>query len=182
MSLQICDVTFNSPYLTSSRLLMRPLHAGDVAAVAQLVSVATWPGFEGSATYQAADAMRHVAWCQNQWQCKQPDALHFALILRRQMPLVGLLALHDCDWDLGRAQLGIVLSNFARGRGLAHEACCAVMHHAKTAWQLRSLRWVHETNNPASARLARRLGFALCASPDQHQAYEKKLIKIDALI
>lgn len=73
--------------------------------------------------------------------------------------LVGMMGLHRPGH--GSAELGYWLAPHARGAGLTVEAASAVIDWAFAAdgWGLARLEWRASTANPASAHVARALGF-----------------------
>jgi RimJ/RimL family protein N-acetyltransferase len=61
----------------------------------------------------------------------------------------------------GRAAIAYEMASRYWGRGLAHEACAAMLSHLMEHYEVTSAHAVFKRTNRRSARLLERLGFAL---------------------
>ena len=134
------------PVLETPRLILRPFAEEDADAVFAVYSdreTNTFlPWFPAGTKEEAARlCARHAE-----------ESFSYAICPRGGTP-VGYVHLGKAaPYDLGYALLPAF-----RGRGLATEACAAVMAQAR-ADGLQYLTATHDVNNPASGRVMRRLG------------------------
>jgi RimJ/RimL family protein N-acetyltransferase len=77
--------------------------------------------------------------------------------IRADGVLVGMIALHGVR-D-GAAEIGYWMAAPARGRGYLTEAARAVLDFAFGPMRLQRVEWRAVTDNPASVRIAQKLGF-----------------------
>ncbi|WP_261164955.1 GNAT family N-acetyltransferase [Microbacterium sp. Marseille-Q6965] len=105
------------------------------------------------APYQRTDAEAFVhlvaAWWATGDEC--------TWAIRTQGALVGMIALHGVR-D-GAAEIGYWVAAPARGRGYLTEAAHAVLDFAFGPMRLQRVEWRAVTDNPASMRIAQKLGF-----------------------
>lgn len=140
-------------FARTQRLLLRPIWPEDASALYEAVADeaivrnlarAPWP-------YTQCDAAQFAA--------LEHDEMHpnFMLMLRTDgaPTLVGSCGLADRD---GEVELGYWLARPYWGRGLATEAARAVVGVAKALGH-RKLVSGHFTDNPASGRVLRKVGF-----------------------
>jgi RimJ/RimL family protein N-acetyltransferase len=135
----------------SERLFLRPpfpedweaIHAaiGGDAELARNLARAPWP-------YEASDARDFAALPQD-WRLP-----HF-LVTLPGTGVIGSAGMGECD---GSPEIGYWIAREYRGHGFATEASEAVLRIAQTLGH-RRLTAGHFTDNPASGRVLRKLGF-----------------------
>lgn len=140
-------------FARTDRLLLRPIWAEDAAAlhhaiadeaIVRNLANAPWP-------YTAADAASFAA-------IKQPEMLpNFMLMLRTDgaPQLIGSCGLGDRNGDV---EIGYWIARSRWGQGFAAEAAQAVVDVARALGH-RKLVAGHFTDNPASGRVLRKVGF-----------------------
>jgi RimJ/RimL family protein N-acetyltransferase len=147
--------------LTTKRLTLRVLSEGDVEAI--------WPSVSDP------EVSRYMAWSPH---ASRDETLAFIRDVRRRMAegttiawviedherfcgLVSLIAIarkhRALQYD--KAEFAYWLAADARGRGIATEACQAVMRYAFERLALNKLTVSHVAENGASKGLIERLGF-----------------------
>jgi RimJ/RimL family protein N-acetyltransferase len=141
-------------FARTPRLLLRPGFAEDAPALAAAIAdeaivrnlaTAPWP-------YRMRDAEAYLA-------CPRDPVLPSLLIFERTggaAQLVGSCGLGRRP--SGSVELGYWIATPFWGRGLATEACTALVDIARTLG-LASLEGSHFIDNPASARVLEKLGF-----------------------
>ena len=142
-------------FARTERLLLRPGWADDAPALAEAIgheAVAKklahlpWP-------YGAAEAQ---AFLSRPYDPCAPEALIF-LRTAGKPRLIGGVGLHP---NAGELELGYWISPSYWGLGFATEAGRAMVHVARNALQRRTLAARHFVDNPASANVLHKLGFA----------------------
>lgn len=143
--------------LTTARLVLRPFSAADAPRLVELLAdreiaanTLTIPH-----PYSRADA---DTWLST-LQAKFDEGKHatFAITLRGQGALIGCAGL-NINPDHARAELGYWIGRDHRGRGVATEACAAVIRHGIETLGLERIFAQHYTRNPASGRVLAKLG------------------------
>jgi RimJ/RimL family protein N-acetyltransferase len=144
--------------LHTARLRLRPLRAGDEAAL--------------FAVFGDPQVMRY--WSTPPWADPGPalamiehdlaaepdgDTLRLALVDGRGDELLGTCSLFARSRQSRRAEMGYALARRAWGRGLMHEALRALLDHGFGAWDLNRVEADIDPRNAASARTLQRLGF-----------------------
>src|SRR5829696_5421676 len=141
-------------FARTERLLLRPGWAEDAPALATAIAdemivrnlaTAPWP-------YRLSDAEAFLA------QPRDPVLPSFLIFERTdgEPRLVGSCGLGRRP--SGAVELGYWIARSHWGRGIATEACTALVDIARTLG-LASLEGSHFTDNPASARVLAKLGF-----------------------
>lgn len=149
---------FSQLQLHTDRLQLRPLQAGDAAAVfnmhADPVAMRHWstPAWTDPAQADTliADDLRALP---------VGDHLRLGLQRRADGALVGLVSLFAFHLASRRAELGYLLLRSAWGQGLMHEALQALLDHGFGVLGLNRLEADIDPHNHASARTLQRLGF-----------------------
>jgi RimJ/RimL family protein N-acetyltransferase len=141
-------------FARTPRLLLRPGFAEDAPALAAAIAdeaivsnlaTAPWP-------YRMRDAEAYLA-------CPRDPVLPSLLIFERTGGAAQLVG--SCGLDRrpsGSVELGYWIATPFWGRGLATEACTALVDIARTLG-LASLEGSHFIDNPGSARVLEKLGF-----------------------
>lgn len=142
----------------TQRLLLRPLQHGDAQALHTIFSDPV--------------VMRH--WSTPPWTSMEPaqrmidadlaagpddDWLRLGVVTRDDDALVGTCTLFNHVRGSRRAEIGYALAQRAWGRGLMHEALCALLDHGFGTLDLNRVEADIDPANAASARALQRLGF-----------------------
>jgi ribosomal-protein-alanine N-acetyltransferase len=145
--------------LTTSRLRLRPLHAGDEKALFAIFSdprVMTywshvpWTSVEPAQQMIAADALSMDAGTH----------VRLGIEIRAARSMVGTCSLFNLNAQCRRAELGYALGADAWGQGLMHEALTALLDHAFGKLGLNRIEADVDPRNRRSTRTLERLGFA----------------------
>lgn len=84
---------------------------------------------------------------------------YFAVVLRSEGTLVGVVALRDIDREHAQAELSFWIGRAYWGRGLATEAAGAALRFGFEELELNRVTAYHMVRNVASRRVLARLGF-----------------------
>lgn len=84
---------------------------------------------------------------------------YFAVVLRSEGALVGVVALRDIDREHAQAELSFWIGRAYWGRGLATEAAAAALRFGFEVLDLNRVTAYHMVRNAASRRVLTRLGF-----------------------
>ena len=144
---------------TTDRLVLRPLEKDDqcalmLAAGSRSVSD-TMVSIPHPLTFELAE----------RWIDREQFALlagtSVALTVRewQRSSILGMVTVRSIDLVHSRAELSFWLTEDARGKGYAVEACGILVRHAHTALHLNRIEAYHMVRNPASGRVLARLGF-----------------------
>jgi RimJ/RimL family protein N-acetyltransferase len=159
-------------FAVTDRLLLRPGWIEDAPALAQTIgheqvarnlSRVPWP-------YGAADAERFLA------QPCDPLRPRFLITLRDTGRLIGGIGISD-----DKPQLGYWIARDHWRRGYATEAARAVLAIADESLRLPVLHASHATDNPASGRVLRKLGFVPVGSARRYSAGRRTAVEIRLL-
>lgn len=157
----------------TARLAVQPLslaHAADLAPAMADQKLCTFLAWEPHGTPQQTQAVVQSL-VEGMLRGK---AYHWVAAV--QGKAVGLISLIDVvrshrSWWLGRAELAYWIAPEHWGQGLAAEASRAVMALAFERLGLHRLLVMHASDNPASGRVAQRLGFRRIGT--ERQAFRK---------
>jgi RimJ/RimL family protein N-acetyltransferase len=153
-------------FARTKRLTLRPGWPEDAAALSRAI------GHEAVVTMLA----------QAPWPYARGDAEAFLARPRSVREVFLLILAHEADYPRivggigiqpeagGGHELGYWLTPDAWGRGYATEAGRAVVAIARHALGLRRLVSGHFTDNPASGRVLRKLGFRPCGTAPRYSA------------
>lgn len=154
--------------LVTSRATLAPVADGDAEGLWPHVSNPAITDF--LAWRPHADIAETLAMIAALRQARVEDrGIHWCL--RVGGKIVGLVSLIDVrrshrEWTLERAELAYWLAPEAQGKGLATEACRAVLAFGFGAMGLHKIIVAHASDNPASGAVAARLGF-------RHRGHER---------
>jgi RimJ/RimL family protein N-acetyltransferase len=145
--------------LRSQRLLLRPVHPADAAAIAAYRSLPEVARFQSWESFGPADADRLIA-DQSAVVPGTPGTwLQLALVLSESATVVGDCGIHFRKDDPQQVELGATVAPAHQGRGLASEALRRVLAYVfGTLGKHRALA-VTDAENQAAAALFRRVGF-----------------------
>ncbi|MES2741454.1 MAG: GNAT family N-acetyltransferase [Pseudomonadota bacterium] len=148
---------FSALTLHSARLLLRPLTAGDAAALfaifADPQAMRYWSGPPWTDPAQA-DAM--VA--RSAHQLREGSALRLGL-QTEDGRLIGMCNLHAFFKSNKRCEMGYILGSRDWGCGYMQEALTVLIEHAMTTLGLNRIEADIDPRNAASAKLLQRLAF-----------------------
>jgi RimJ/RimL family protein N-acetyltransferase len=147
------DLVFRTP-----RLVLRPTREADAPRfveiqsnwnVARMLRLARWPA-------DLADMNEWVAEHRREWR----QGLAYRFAIERGGQVVGCVDIDELR--AGRGELGYWLDQAVWGQGLALEAARAVLDWSFAGLRLAGLDSGCAEDNPASAAILTRLGFARC--------------------
>lgn len=146
------------PILTTERLTLRPLAAGDETALFAIFSdpevVRYWSRSAWTDMAQAdemlAAALRDYA---------DGSGLRYGIVLTATGELIGVASAFAFNRDNRRCELGYVLGSRHWGRGYVSEALVPVLEHAFGALGMNRIEADIDPQNLASGRVLEKLGF-----------------------
>jgi RimJ/RimL family protein N-acetyltransferase len=147
------------PVVATGRLLLRPLDARDLGALAAIYGDAAVTRYLQAGPYDAVSG-RRVARALLRRARRRPagGTGTLGVVERRSGRLVGTCGLQPLA-AAGRIELSYVLGRPWWGRGYATEAAGALMRHGFDALDLDELVAVVHPDNAASRRVVEKLGF-----------------------
>ncbi|MEO1659766.1 MAG: GNAT family N-acetyltransferase [Pseudomonadota bacterium] len=142
--------------LRTRRLLLRPPLPDDAAQIAERIGVkeVAWNLGRAPYPYKKSDA---DDWIERVPQGWVDDTAYVLLITHEMDGVIGCVGLDLKPMDVW--EIGYWLGKPWWGRGYVTEATAAVMDWAETAMELRQFASGHFTDNPASGKVLKKLGF-----------------------
>ncbi|MEU0033457.1 GNAT family N-acetyltransferase [Streptomyces sp. NPDC006333] len=147
-------------------LVLRPWRAEDIAALVEVSRDPALRRWTSSVVDNAADGARWVQAQQRSWAAG--DRFGFAVLEAQPGPahpqLVGNVVLKEVTSGKPAAEVGYWTAAHARGRGVAPRALEALTRWAFDTFAadgLERLELVHQVDNPASCRVARKSRYDL---------------------
>jgi len=141
--------------LLTARLTLRPFAVEDAARVLTIETNWNVMRMLRAATFPATLESTHDWLASHETEWRAGTAYRFALIMGG-----ALIGRADVDEIAnGRGVLGYWLDEAAWGQGLATEAAGAVTRFALDTLDLNGLNSSHASDNPASGKVLRKLGF-----------------------
>jgi ribosomal-protein-alanine N-acetyltransferase len=143
----------------TARLTLRPFRPADEAALQTLAGDRAIADTTISVPHPFTSEHAH-AWIAEHGRADS-SSLHryFAVILRAEGALVGVVALRDIDREHAQAELSFWIGRAYWGRGLASEAAAAALRFGFEELDLNRVTAYHLVRNAASRRVLTRLGF-----------------------
>ena len=148
--------------LVGPGLVLRPSGPDDAepfweAVTESVAELSPWMAWchEG---YSREEARVWLETCAAAWD--RADAYDFLVTDRATGALLGACALNQLDHGNRRANLGYWVRTSARGRGVATEAAALAVHYGLGGLGLGRIEIVAAVANPASQRVAEKLGAA----------------------
>jgi RimJ/RimL family protein N-acetyltransferase len=177
------DPTARSPFvlppapaelaLETERLLIRPLTDDDVDAMVAYRGDPEVCRYLPFAPQTAADIRAGVGRLFGSLSLEGESAgVPVGIVRRDDGLLIGDLVLFHLDAVSGTAEMGWVIRADVTGRGYATEACRALLDAAFRIYGVRRVVARIDADNPASARLAERLGMRLEAHLVENDWYK----------
>ena len=143
------------PTLRTERLTIRPMRAGDAAALLALTEEPESRRLTG--THQRFTLEQMQAWCSS--RDEQSDRWDLVIEDATDGSWLGELAVVGWDSDNRSCAIRIALVPDARGRGIGPEAMGAVIDHLFTATPTHRLELDVYAINPRAIAVYERLGF-----------------------
>lgn len=145
--------------IQTARLMLRPFRLEDAEPLRTLASDRAIADTTISVPHPFTSEHAH-AWITGYGRADS-SSLHryFAVILRLEGALVGVVALRDIDREHGQAELSFWIGRAYWGRGLATEAAAAALRFGFEELALNRVTAYHMVRNAASRRVLTRLGF-----------------------
>lgn len=145
--------------LNSTRLCLRRLRPADAQALFAYRSLPEVARYQSWESFGPADAARLIA-DQAQVVENTPGTwVQLALALRESGEVVGDCGIHFQKDDHRQVELGITLAPAHQGHGLAAEGLASVVGYLFESLEKHRVTATVDADNPAAARLFRRLGF-----------------------
>jgi ribosomal-protein-alanine N-acetyltransferase len=157
LSLQQLRMKF--PVLENERLLLRKIELEDSEVLFQYV---TDPLVKRHMSFQPDTLLfpeRLYRYYEESYTSLRD--LHFAVILKETMEMVGICSLQQWSAQNGKAQLGYLVSPSFWNLGIATEAAGLVLHFGVEVLGLNEVEARCEADNPASERVLQKLGLSL---------------------
>ena len=149
---------FSDIRLQTSRLELRPLRAGDEAALFAMHSDPEYMRYGSSLPWtsiqQAEERIR-----DDQQDIREGKHLRLAIVRKADHALVGVCSLFHFDRQNRRAEIGYGIARECWRKGYVHEAASALIALAFSSLELIRLEADIDPRNIASARTLDKLGF-----------------------
>jgi RimJ/RimL family protein N-acetyltransferase len=150
--------TFPDVSISTDRLVLRPLDAGDVPSLTEMMRdelVAAWTSVP--VPYREADA-RDFILRRAPAMRTEGKGIVFAVSEFLTQRLVGLLHLENTDWHVLAAEVGYVTAPWARGEGYASESVLALAQWLFQEQKFERLELRTAADNTAAQQVAQKLG------------------------
>ncbi|MEV7469564.1 GNAT family N-acetyltransferase [Streptomyces kronopolitis] len=150
--------TFPDISISTDRLVMRPLEAADVPALADMMNdelVAAWTEVPQPYTRAAARS-----WVTEDAPAERTAGrgIDFAVTEFLTQRLVGVVRLGNTDWRLRSTELSYIVASWARGEGYASEAALATAQWVFHDQKFERLELRTAAGNTASQQVAQKIG------------------------
>ncbi|MGW3273526.1 GNAT family N-acetyltransferase [Streptomyces kronopolitis] len=150
--------TFPDISISTDRLVMRPLEAADVPALADMMNdelVAAWTEVPQPYTRAAARS-----WVAEDAPAERTAGrgIDFAVTEFLTQRLVGVVRLGNTDWRLRSTELSYIVASWARGEGYASEAALATAQWVFHDQKFERLELRTAAGNTASQQVAQKIG------------------------
>jgi RimJ/RimL family protein N-acetyltransferase len=160
--------------IVAGRYQLRPpslREAEDVLAMSLDPDIRVWNAL-GSVT----DEETARAWCVKWADWVAAGSAQFNVLDATEGRLLGMVAVHQIDYEAGNAELGYRVAPWARGRGVATSALRVVSDWAFEALGMTRLQLLHAVGNTASCRVAEKSGYQLEGTTRQSYRYGDGLL------
>ncbi len=150
---------FPFPVLTTGRLVLRQLNAGDAQAIFLLRSDAQVNRFLGrQAATSVEDAHAFIQKINSSIQNR--EGMYWAITLKEDASLVGTICYYNLSAATATAEIGYELLPAFQGKGIMQEAISAVIAFGFTAMELKKIVGVPHAHNENSIRLLEKNKFS----------------------
>jgi len=143
--------------LETDRLVLRPSEGTDASRAIEILSDWEVSHMLARANFPPSEERIRQWFHEHRREWADGAAYRFAIL--RQARMIGLVDIYGLTG--GEGTLGYWLERSAWGRGFASEAATAVVRFAFEKVRLSQLRAAHASDNEASSRVLRKLGFQL---------------------
>jgi [ribosomal protein S5]-alanine N-acetyltransferase len=147
-----------TPILTTDRLILRPLRAGDAGDLFAVFSdpqvVRYWSAEPWTSVSCAQASIEHALSCY-----RDGSEVRFGIALADSGMLIGTVNLHHFFPQNRRCEFGYALARAYWGKGYATEALGAALEHGFRVLDLNRVEADIDPRNAASAGVLERLGF-----------------------
>lgn len=149
----------NPIILRTQRLVLRPPLPHDAPQIAERIGVkaVAWNLGRAPFPYQLSDAQDWLERVPKGWV---EDTAYVLLITHAEHGVIGCVGLDLKPMDVW--EIGYWLGQDWWGQGYVTEAAQAVMDWAETEMEIQQFASGHFTDNPASGRVLKKLGFDPC--------------------
>jgi RimJ/RimL family protein N-acetyltransferase len=147
---------FPSPVISSDRLDLREIGAGDLDVVTEVAAAAP----EGLPPGVPATPDELAEWFANGlYKTGRDTAVHMIMLDRASGRMVGAIGVFHADWEVRSAEIGYGVRADERGKGYATEALAAVAAWLLTSGGMQRAWLTANTDNVASVKVAEKAGF-----------------------
>ena len=166
----LADLTY---LIETARLRLRPFTPADVDAVHGYHSLEAVARFQYWEPRSRDEVVQEVArWADGGWDRQAPDAIVFAVTLKRSGILIGDMVLLFRDQDARQGEIGFTFNPSHGGKGYATEAARAVFTVGFGHFNLHRIFGRCDARNRASWRLMERLGMRREAHFREHALFK----------
>jgi len=152
-------IPFNQVFITTPRLLLRPLQPADAAAVFALRSNPLVSRFTGYATWTELNRAQELI-AKDQMAMEIGEYLRLGLVRSQTDDVIGTVTLFHLDAQCARAEIGYDLLPDMWGNAYMNEALRALLELGFTDMMLNRIEADVDPHNTASINTLKRLGFA----------------------
>ncbi|MEL7530934.1 MAG: GNAT family N-acetyltransferase [Bacteroidota bacterium] len=144
-------------HFSTQRLLIRPIEAGDHPSVFAGLSHPEVIKYYGVSFESYEDTQSQMDWYRKLQEEK--TGLWWAILDKADQSFLGALGLNDWEHQHRKAEFGLWLLPQHWGKGYIQEAAPVVLQYAFSAMKLHRIEAFVESQNLASQKAMRRLGF-----------------------
>jgi RimJ/RimL family protein N-acetyltransferase len=148
--------------IETKRLILRPWKKKDKKDLIENINnknVVKYMSCSVPYPYKQKDASTWINRCENKEKKKIKDEYPFAIELKLEKRIIGGIALHEIDSSSKRAEIGYWVGEKYWRKGIVSEAAEALLNFSFNKLKLNRVYAFVATQNIASNRLAKKLGF-----------------------
>ncbi len=159
-------------FLSTPRLLLRPLHRGDAGSLCSYRSLPEVARYQSWDSFGPDDAARLIEDQRDREPAVPGTWFQVAIVEKVTERMMGDCGLHCRLDDPRQMEFGITLAPSHQGRGYATEALGCLLHFVFATLGKHRVSAVTDAENHAAASLFRRLGFRQEAHHVEHRWYK----------
>ena len=150
---------YSLPRLATERLVLRPLSLTDAAAIQQYASDRQIADTTISIPhpYRDGEAEKYIS--KQMSEQKQGHSVTFAITLKLESDLIGIVELRDIEKEHSVAELSYWLAAIAWGKGYMSETLQPLLRFGFETLSLNKIYAYHMVRNPASGKVLQKNGF-----------------------